>query len=445
MDSDRACVLLLRLPKAAFCGIDLLSFTTSPKFQGIRRIPKGWHFVFTGIDSAFSIRHGLWFHVRGESNNAPEVFIFEWDKQLEELRTVEDQVTRLRLKANIADIWHEGLTPYRQSVPEADNSGNKEGDSVDGGEAWVKLTDCVSQPLLDRIFGASDNGFVWTLTSASSAAEDADEIPGLTQAEATGVPEKDLNFLPIDLKQTWRAGAVGRERTEAAQDRTWALKYILKEQSRNTLEVIGELQVSFIMILTLNNNSCMEQWKRILGLLLTCKAAPIEQPAFFTRFLQTLKLQLEHCSDAEGGLFDLSDEGATLLKSLLKRFRQGLDQQTGSQAKLDVMDELDELEGYLRSEHGWLMNEAFLKHGKVQLEDGDEVDLDTNGFDEEDEEGDYAPVLVDFTPELAQKLGMPAGSVRSEQTLRSRISEAEAADAEFEEEEQDLESMDARY
>lgn len=444
MDRDKACVLLLGLPKAAFCGIDLLSFTTSPKFQGIKQIPKGWHFVFTGVDSAFSIRHGLWFHVRGESNNAPEVFIFEWDAQLEELKIVEDQVRRLRLKANIADIWHEGLTPYRQSVPEADNSDKTDGNPTDGGDAWADLTDCVSQSLLDRIFGHSDSGSVWTLTSASSATEDVDEIPGLNHAEAASGPEKALDFLPINLKQTWRAGAVGRERTEAAQDRTWALKDIFREQSRNPMEMIGELQVSFIMILTLNNNSCMEQWKRILGLLLTCKAAPIEQPPFFTRFLQTLKLQLEHCSDAEGGLFDLSDEGATLLKSLLKRFRQGLDQQTGSQAKLDVVDELDELEGYLRSEHGWLMNEAFLKHGKVQLEDGDEVDLDTNGFDEEDEEGDYAPVLVDFTPELAKKLGMPIGSVKSEQTLRSRISE-ESNDADFDEEEQDLESMDARY
>lgn len=145
-------------------------------------------------------------------------------------------------------------------------------------------------------------------------------------------------------------------------------------------------------------------------------------------------------------MIDLSDEGATFLKMLLKRFRQGLDQQPGSQAKLDVMDEFDDLETYLREEHSWISSEhKILRDGKVQLEDGDEVEVAANGHDEEDEHGDFAPTIVDLTPELAEQLGLPRGSTGPEKNLQSMVSEEEQAANEYEEDDQDLESMDARY
>lgn len=204
------------------------------------------------------------------------------------------------------------------------------------------------------------------------------------------------------------------------------------------------------MVLTLNNNSCLEQWKRVLGVLLTCKSAAVKQSTLFTRFLATLRLQLEHCSDAEGGLIDLSEQGAALLKGLLKRFRSGLNQQPGGQAKIDVMDELDDLEDYLRAEHSWFANDVQLRQGRVQLEDGEEVDLDLGGFDEEDETGDYAPTVVDMTPELARQLGieMPTQDDPFEALDKRKLArdgQVQSDDEEEEEDEQDLEDMDARY
>ena len=146
-------------------------------------------------------------------------------------------------------------------------------------------------------------------------------------------------------------------------------------------------------------------------------------------------------------MIDLSDEGATLLKLLLKRFRQGLYQQLGSQAKLEVMDELDELENYLREEQGWLFAEhQVLRSGRLQLEDGDEVEVNAKGQDEEDEEGDFAPTIVDLTPELAKQLGLPKGSTGPGRNLQSIVSEAEqAANDHYDEDDQDLDSMDARF
>ena len=105
------------------------------------------------------------------------------------------------------------------------------------------------------------------------------------------------------------------------------------------------------------------------------------------------------------------------------------------------------MEAYLRDEHGWFRNEAeVVRSGRVQLEDGDEVELDLRKEDEEDEDGDFAPTIVDLTPELAEQLGLPKGATGPGQNLKAIVSKAEqAANESDEEEEQDLQDMDARY
>ena len=132
------------------------------------------------------------------------------------------------------------------------------------------------------------------LTSASSATQDLDDIPGLSSAESKIHPEKELRFLPIDLKRTWRPDATGRERTDAAQDRSWALTSLLSESKDASGDaILGELQFCFLVLLTLNNWSCLEQWKRLLTLIFTCKSAVPTHPDLFIRAIATLRLQVE--------------------------------------------------------------------------------------------------------------------------------------------------------
>jgi len=439
-NESNACVLLLDLPEKAFCGIDLLSFTTSPRFHGVKHLPPGYHLVFCGVNSSFSLRSGAWFHVKEQTDNLPDLHIKKWLAQNEELVAETDVASVLKWRANLGSIWREGLTPYRQTVTSDTSEGNQpQEEKVD----WHKLTDCITQHVLDRITGTSAPGDHWDLTSASSCRADIDDIPGLSKHEVGSVMEKDLGFLPINLKQTWREGAVGRERTLAAQDRSWALLQLITTLCKDPLDIIGELQFCFLSLLTLNNNSCLEQWKRIMGLILTSFEAIQQYPELFTRFISTLKLQLEHCQDAEGGLFDMREEGSTLLRPLLKKFRTGLEQQSGA-GKLDIMDELDDLEEYLRAEHGWLLNQDYARQGMLQLEDGEEVMMDMNPEDGDD---DYAPMMVELTREQAEELGLEyvepevKGYTLPHKHLQQPVDELEPES----EEEMDLEEMDARY
>ncbi|KAJ9649513.1 hypothetical protein H2199_000288 [Coniosporium tulheliwenetii] len=441
--TNQAIVLLLNLPHPCLGGINLLSFTTTPRFYGIKNLPPGWHFVFTSSTSSLSVRHGAWFHppVIISSTITPELFIKKWDSATETLLPETSPTALLHWRANLGSIYRDGLTPYRQSATQ-DRDEEETND-------WARLTDCITPALLTRITGETPDH--WSLTSASSAKVDIDDIPGLPSSSAAGpLAEKELGFLPIDLKQTWRAGATGRERTHAAQDRSWYLSSLITTYCReDENEVLGELQFCFLMVLTLNNHSCLEQWKRVLGLLFTCISAVGQRPGFFVRAIQTLQLQLRHCGDVEGGCLICGRRGGAV-EGLVRRFRKGLEEVEGV-GKVDVVDELEELEEYLREEFGWEFEGEFVRRGMLELEDGERVEMEMSGYEEDDESGEYAPMVVELTPAQASALDVgDAGTLSLPERLHkvkreSKSESEESEEAEESEDEQDLDDMDARF
>jgi A1 cistron-splicing factor AAR2 len=389
-----AVILLLDLPTSALGGIDLLSFTTTPRFKGIKNIPPGLHFAFTSSTNALSIRHGVWFRIKEYSDSNIQLIIKKWDSQKEELLPLRNAADILRWRANVGTIWREALTPYRQR---ATNEGVSE-ESQD----WKLLTEHISDILLSRITGEEADH--WALTSASTADRDQDNIPGLSDT-TTYQKEKKLNFIPVELKKTWRPGATGRERTDGARDHSWALGELIDSYcGGEDMQFLGELQFCFLMILTLNNYSCMEQWKRLWTLLFTSTTAIEQRPNLYVKALRCLSLQLQHSQDVEGGLFDLSDDGAGQLKNVLRKFKKNVTD-LDVVAKSDVLDELEELESIIRDQYGWNIDDNFVRRGMVTLEDGERVEVTMPGYEEEYERGEYAPAVVELTEDQLKQLG----------------------------------------
>ncbi|KAG6997548.1 40S ribosomal protein S16 [Physcia stellaris] len=323
-------LLLLSLPPSLLVGIDLITFTTSPRFLGVKDLPAGWHFLYTSETTSYSIRDGFWFHIPA---SPPSLIVRKWDPASSSLIPCTTEEHK-KATGSLREIWRERLTPYRQSA------------------------------------GTDTN---WRITSASCSPQDADHIPGLSASE-TGLEERELQFLGIDLKRTWREGAVGRERTEAVLDRSWALGEV-EERFNSEKEgggdvVVGEMEVCFLMVLTVANYSCLEEWKRILGLVLTCRRAVRAREGWFAAFLRLLRMQLERGGDVEGGLFDMNDEGGAYLKALLKGFKIILGQVFGE----------GEGEG----------------KGMLELEDGEQIEMEVEDMEGEDERGEYAPVIVEL-------------------------------------------------
>lgn len=445
-------ILLPHLPPKTLVGIDLITFTSTPNFHGIRDLPPGWHFLYTGTTESLSIRCGWWFHV-GDSassedldgtvispNVGPEVMIWKWDANTESLApmtaaTDADRQEAMRYRANLGAVWQAGgLFQYRSRVPLSSLLARSHGpgrrapetqraharDEVneeEGRDDWNGLTDRLSPVVLTRIIGGPQldvNGQPrWMLTSASTARQDSDDLSGLVDsaqasdglAETIEREESVLSLLPVDLKKTWREGAVGRERTEGAQDRSWALGDLIDRLSETDgggarsgeAQVLGELQFTFLMVLTLMNYSCLQQWKRLLELILTCQSAIKDREVFVRDVLRLLLLQLKRSDDVDGGLFDLDgEEGGKFLRKLLMKFRISLYEILDGVSPA-VKAEFERLEAWVKNEYDWELNRvAFVRKGIVQLEDGEEVELEMNEDDEDDETGEYAPLVVDL-------------------------------------------------
>lgn len=260
---------------------------------------------------------------------------------------------------------------------------------------WACLVAHITPRFLTRLTGDER----WQVTTASCAVQDRDEIPGLSADEVKGV-ERELGFLGINLKKTWRDGAVGRERTEGAVDRSWAMENLVEKWAVVGEEwgdaILGEMEVCFLMVPTVANFSCLEEWKRVLGLALTCRRLVAEREEWFTAFLDLLRRQLERGEDVEGGLFNMSDEGGAYLKGLLKGFKRTLGQVFKEDEGEEVRGEMEALEKFLKSEYGWELSDDFVRRGMLELEDGEQVEMEMDEMEAEDERGEYAPVVVDL-------------------------------------------------
>ena len=122
----------------------------------------------------------------------------------------------------------------------------------------------------------------------------------------------------------------------------------------------------------------------------------------------------------------MADAGADYLKRLLVTFRRGLGEvdegvnQVGKEQDGDggggvggdgkevagdggslekVREEMRKLEDWLREEWGWELGDEYVRKGMVQLEDGEQVELEMDELEAEDERGEYAPVVVHLDEE----------------------------------------------
>ncbi|KMU89999.1 AAR2 family protein [Coccidioides immitis H538.4] len=394
------------LPPTTLVGIDLFSFNSTPNFYGVKDLPPGAHFLYTSTTESFSLRSGEWFYV-GE-NGSPnqlarqshiDIRLRKWDKALEAVVPVDEnsdagRQQAMRQRANLGRIWASGGFLAYQSqlnarptttVGDGANTISYQHERAPSRGDWQRLSSSISPSVLDRILGQSDSlDQRWTITSGSSASRDTDYIPGLSTTDmansmgVAGEREKELRFIPVDLKKTWREGAIGRERTEAAQDRSWALGDLIKHgipapklsdvnsDAAGEEQVLGELQFTFLMV----GRVC-------------------------------------HFEDVEGGLFEMDgDDGGNYLKSLLIKFKKSVDESEAS-GEMRVKKEFARLENWIKSKYGWeLSRRSIVRRGMLELEDGEQVEMELSGAEEEDETGEYAPVIVDLEePVLAEHPG----------------------------------------
>jgi A1 cistron-splicing factor AAR2 len=120
-----------------------------------------------------------------------------------------------------------------------------------------------------------------------------------------------------------------------------------------------------------------------------------EVEEYFVQVLIVLRLQMRHVDDVEGGLFDLRDENASSwLRSLWARFRAVVDEAPKGEMEM-LKKEVANLQKLFEDKYGWQSERDLLRRGMLELEDGEKIEVTMAGADEEEETGEYAPVIVE--------------------------------------------------
>ncbi|KAI4166980.1 MAG: hypothetical protein LQ348_007743, partial [Seirophora lacunosa] len=263
-------------------------------------------------------------------------------------------------KGGWKEVYEKHLTPYRQS---ANTDGEPQSE-----DTWEHLTAHVTPALLTRFTQNPE----WAISSASSGLQDRDEIPGLSAKEVGDA--RDRSWVVGDVVARHTGGSAAG----AGDEGPWESV------------ILGQMEVCFLMVLTLANYSCLEEWKRVLAVVLTCEKAVWEKPRFFADFLRLLRRQLERGDDVEGGLFDMSDDGGAFLKELLKRFNRTLGQRRANAEGIDddTTEEFQEVAKWVKEQYGWELGDEFVRRGMLELEDGEMVEMETGEMAGEDESGE---------------------------------------------------------
>ncbi|KAK6331973.1 hypothetical protein TWF718_002510 [Orbilia javanica] len=347
-------LILLDLPPSSFCAIDLASFTTAPRFRGIKNIPPGTHFCYfsptsdpidssntqsriTDLENPTSNSSSLHFRTGFFFTASPSVpyIIKKWCSKTESLIS-ESEIPPIEienLKKNLQEIYRGHLSPYEKlQVPEEKLF------------VWNSLVSTVlskSQSTLTRILGQnwsceSTRETKWEKEELDEAIRSKTEITGSRKmfgpekpptAEAESTREREsLDYTQINLKRTWPLNAVGRERTVWARDRSWVLTDIFRrlspEYEERRLEsslatadstaeslsgnlpssadtedgqaaLLAELSVSFVLTVLLANYSSAVQFKHVLEISLTAGEAMKSHTKYFVRLVGLIEDMLK--------------------------------------------------------------------------------------------------------------------------------------------------------
>lgn len=134
----------------------------------------------------------------------------------------------------------------------------------------------------------------------------------------------------------------------------------------------------------------------------------LDMPTFILKVINALHAQMIYDEVFEGSIFDSDSKLEDDLKIALTTFKSRLNELLLSQGnKLSFEQEsvgkaFEELESWLWK-WNWDLRGNYVRAGKLQLEDGEMVDMELKDFEAEDERGEYAPQIVDLDEDGQQK------------------------------------------
>ena len=274
---EGAFLLLFDVPEGTDFGIDWNSWTTGSKFQGVKMIPPGIHFVFysavSKFDGSSAPRTGFFHFFKSQ-----EIVIKRWNSAQEELVDElknDEEIKKIRLNLQNLD---KNLAPY----------------PYDTLKKWVSMTNNLSLAIVKKC--SPKKGVVHSVlelvpdgkdTNAASNSRSVDE-DGLPCMKAN--PDSLIQFTKIP-DQWYPANSTPREISKHSMDSSYILTELLKTYD-TPLDILGELQFAFVCFVLGQVFDAFESWKKLVRVLCSCESALQENVELFKALVGVLYHQI---------------------------------------------------------------------------------------------------------------------------------------------------------
>lgn len=381
-------ILILDLPEIYTIGYDSVSLTAK-HFGGLRDVPPGPHFVWASHPSGMSARCGVWVETTSAAN---QIHVLQWDRFNEVLGDASK--AEARIQANSLPTTYSKLLPYADPM----RAGAR--------EMWMQLTSSVSMPLLRRVTGAplDESVLVHTGDRARGAAllSGELELERTLSGSAAAMGGAELVFSFDQRGKTYSAHNVGAARSEDALDATSYLLGLMGREGLSQDDVVGEMQVAFIMGMHLGNESCLQQWwYMVQKLVFKAFSLVTKRPELVASLLRAVAAQITYDVDwMESSAVQASgDVQSKELRIAMVVYKRRLEDAGG---QMDVELAFKRVEGAVAS-LGWDVDAEYLRKGKVVMEDGEEVEVEMAELAAEDERGEWAPEVVELDEDGREK------------------------------------------
>ncbi|VVC44710.1 AAR2, N-terminal,AAR2, C-terminal,A1 cistron-splicing factor, AAR2 [Cinara cedri] len=366
MDQDTAMKLYLNgataffldVPSGMEFGIDMMSWATGDKFKGIKMIPPGIHFMYYSATDKYgntAPRCGF-FH----SFKKGECLIKKWDKDNEILVDDIPKAELIQYKTNVLHYDNcLGPYPYEEQAK------------------WNGLSSLLTENLIDKLspetklIQSAMELFPTSTRENTKKRRKWGPIRSETDVGYEHLPKlvpKEENKIRYTEPPEYHypPGASLSEITKYSLDTSYILHQMIEKHDCK-IDLLAELQFSYICFLLGLSYESFERWKKLFQLFCMSKDAVEEDQNYFAKFFVAIRFQLE--TIPEDFLVDIVENNNVIYNGLKELFR------TLEISDFSLEDNLKDgtiqIKRYLLQKFGWEFNK----------------------LDEEDE--DEAPVIVD--------------------------------------------------
>ncbi|KYN21034.1 PREDICTED: protein AAR2 homolog [Trachymyrmex cornetzi] len=286
-----ATLVLLDVPVGTDIGIDMKSWNVGQNFKGLKLIPPGIHFVHYSAANEFgelAPRVGF-FH----DFQKGEFLVKKWDNEKEDVssESVPDEAVQ-RLKDNLKELnRYLGSYPYEIL------------------KSWTKLTNDITASVMTRcspLCGYVRSALELEHCSDASRPRGQESDSKRKNSGRLTAESKEEQMLPnlkpkpgTELRLTeipdrhYPDDATPSEITRHSLDTSYVLDITLKKL-REPVEIIGEMQLTFICFLAGQSLDAFEQWKKLISLICGADNVIPQYHSMYMEFLQALEEELSY-------------------------------------------------------------------------------------------------------------------------------------------------------